>query len=162
MKKLLKITIIIIAILMTNCAIFDYDYPISNFELFDTVLEVSDDPTYGYTPENPVTIKNGDLGSSINSSYYFLSRLRTENGNKFQLLMRACRENPNYKELTFPIKDLYTGRQLNYGNGPLIDMYLLKAENENDTIRIFINPYLQGDIKVPYGLKFEYNKIYNK
>jgi len=44
---------------------------------------------------------------------------------------------------------------VNNGTGFGIDLYLLKPENEVDTIRIYINPYLKGEVKVPYGLEFE-------
>ena len=62
--------------------------------------------------------------------------------------------NPNYKEPAINIRRIY-GEPLSYGTGPLLDLYILKPKNENDTIKIYINPYLKGDIKIPYGLKFE-------
>ena len=52
-------------------------------------------------------------------------------------------------------KNIYTGEPLRYGTGPSLDLYILKSENENDTIKIYINPYLKGEIKIPYGLRFE-------
>ncbi|MDR2972861.1 MAG: hypothetical protein LBU83_13210 [Bacteroidales bacterium] len=136
MKSVLKKHIVIIFVVgfMTGCAIFNSAISYSQF--FDRIEE-SNDPTYGYTDNNPILIKNGDASSSIGSSYYFLSRLRTEKGNKFQILMQACRENPNY------------------GTGPLIDVYLLKSVNENDTIKLYINPYFGGKVKIPVGLSFE-------
>ena len=119
-------------------------------------IQKTEDLSYGYTAENPVTIKNAGLGNSINSSYYYLSRLRTAKGNKLQLVMRYSVGNPNYKKPIINItKNIYTGEPLSYGTGPLLDLYILKPENENDTIKIYINPYLKGDVKIPYGLRFE-------
>ena len=146
MKKLTSI-LFVAGLILVSCAT-------SNRKFFANVEE-TDDRTYGYTANNPVTIKNADLYYSINSSYYYLSRLRTENGNRLQLIMRASVNNPNYKESAIDLRNRYTDMPLSYGTGPLLDLYILKPVNENDTIEIYINPYLKGKIKVPYGLKFE-------
>ena len=69
--------------------------------------------------------------------------------------MRYSIDNPNYKKPLMSFINRYTGVPLNHGTGPLLDLYILKAENENDTIKIYINPYLKGDIEIPCGLRFE-------
>ncbi len=127
---------------------------VNNAKLFSTI-EPSTDSTYGYTAENPVTIKNADLGNSINSCYYYLSRLRTPEGNKLYLISRYTVDNPNYKKPAINLMNRYTGQPISYGTGPLLDLYILKPESELDTIKIYMNPYLKGPIKVPVGLKFE-------
>ena len=142
-----QIGTIFAVILLVSCTI-------SNPKFFAKVQK-AEDISYGYTAENPITIKNANLGSSINSSYYYLSRLRTENGNRLQLIMRYSLENQYYKEPLIPVYNRYTGKQLNLGKGPILDLYILKPVNENDTIRIYINPYLKGEVKIPYGLEFE-------
>lgn len=126
----------------------------SNQKFFSTI-EPTDDSSYGYTAENPITIKNADLNNSINSSYYFLSRLRTDNGNKLKLIQRSSVDNPNYDKPAVPLTNKYTGQPLNYGTGPILDYYILKPENEPDTVKIYINPYYKGDIKIPVELKLE-------
>lgn len=70
----------IIGLLITGCVV-------SNPKFFSSI-ESATDKTYGYTAENPVTVKNTDLRNSINSSYYYLSRLRTEKGNKLEFVMQ--------------------------------------------------------------------------
>ncbi len=149
MKKIYShlIFICLIVLSFSGCVI-------KNQKFFSTV-DPSLDPTYGYTAENPVTIKNADLGSSIESSYYFLSRLRTSEGNKLKLIIRYSIGNPNYKKPPIALVNRFTGEPLNYGTGPLLDKYILKPENELDTIKIYINPYLKGIVKIPKGLKFE-------
>ena len=137
----------VIGLIWAGCA--------TNNPKFFANVQKTEDLSYGYTAENPVTIKNSDLGNSINSSYYYLSRLRTEKGNKLRLIERYSVGNPNYKKPVIPLTVRYPERDLNYGNGPLLDLYILKPENENDTIKIYINPYLKGEIKIPYGLRFE-------
>jgi len=134
-------------LLLTGCVV-------SNPKFFSTI-ESTTDLSYGYTAENPVAIKNADLNNSIGSSYYYLSRLRTEKENKLQLIQRYSVENPNYKKPTIALKNRFTGEPLNYGSGPILDLYILRPENETDTIKIYINPYLKGTVKIPSGLKFE-------
>lgn len=136
-----------LVIILTGCVV-------TNPKFFSETLP-TDDPTYGYAPENPVAIKNADLNSSIGSSYYYLSRLRSEKGNKLELIKRSSVSNPNYKNPTAPVTNRYTGQPLSYGGGPFLDYYTLLPKNEKDTIKIYINPYLKGKIRVPVGLKFE-------
>ena len=152
MKKIYNsITLLLLIALFANgCAV-------NNTKFFSSI-ESSTDPTYGYTAENPVTIKNADLNNSIGLSYYYISRLRTEKGNKFHIIERFSVGNPNYHEPAVPLQNRYTGQPLNYGKGPIIDLYILLPENETDTIELYINPYLKGEIKVPYELKFEKEK----
>ena len=149
MKNVLKkqIAAILAIGLLTSC--------VTSNPIFFAKVQKTEDTSYGYTIDNPVAIKNADLGNSINSSYYYLSRLRTEKGNKLQLIKRHSVENPNYKKPALPLTNRFTGKPLNYGTGPLLDLYILKSVNENDTIRLYINPYLRGSVKIPYGLEFE-------
>jgi len=146
-KTIIWTTILSLGLILTSCVV-------SNPKFFANTHQ-TDDPSYGYTPENPITIKNADLNNSIGSSYYYLSRLRTEKGNKLQLIQRFSVNNPNYKKPAVPLTNRYTGQPLNYGTGPLLDYYILLPENETDTVKLYINPYLKGEVKVPVGLKFE-------
>jgi hypothetical protein len=146
LKKLLRFNFLIV-LLLTGCVV-------NNPKFFSTIGTATD-LSYGYTPENPVTIKNGDLYNSIGSSYYYISRLRSEKGNKLQLIQRYSIGNPNYKKPTVALQNRFTGEPLNYGTGPLLDLYILIPENEQDTTKIYINPYLKGIVNIPVGLKFE-------
>jgi len=137
----------VLGLLLLSCSV-------SNPKFFSGIC-TTQDPSYGYTPENPVTIKNGDLYKSIGSSYYYLSHLRTENGNKLMLVRRSSVENPNYRKPAVQLQNRYTGRPLSYGTGPLLDCYILVPENEKDTIKLYVNPYLKGEVRIPKGLKFE-------
>ena len=139
--------ILAIGLFLTSCIV-------SNPKFFSEVKS-TEDPSYGYTAENPMAIKNTDLTTSIGSSYYYLWRLRTEKGNKFHVLERFTMDNPNYKKPAIPQKNKHTGPPLIYGKGVLIDGYILVSENENDTIVLYVNPYLKGDVMIPVKLKFE-------
>ena len=146
LPKKLRLSLLI-GLLLTGCVV-------SNPKFFSTIGPTSDS-SYGYTINNPVAIKNLDLNNSIGSSSYYISRLRTEKGNKFQLIIRYSVGNPNYKKPAIALQNRFTGEPLSYGTGPLLDLYILKAENETDTVKIYINPYYKGAVKIPVGLKFE-------
>lgn len=143
-------TFVLIGFIVTSCAV-------SNPKFFASV-QPTDDPSYGYTAENPIAIKNSDLNKSIDASYYYLSRLRTEKGNKLQMVERYSVTNPNYKKPAVTLTNRFTGQPLNYGTGPLLDYYILVPENESDTIKLYINPYFKAEVKVPVGLNFENEK----
>lgn len=149
MRRLLEILAfsLLVGLLLNGCAV--------NNQKFFSKIESTTDLSYGYTAENPVTIKNAGLYNSIGSSYYYLSHLRSGSGNKLKLVERFSVGNPNYKEPAIALHDLYTGRPTSYGTGPLLDLYILSPENESDTIVIYINPYLKGIVKIPSGLTFE-------
>ncbi|AHM59246.1 hypothetical protein D770_04895 [Flammeovirgaceae bacterium 311] len=140
------IQVIIVGILLTGCVA-------SNQKFFSNIEQATDE-SYGYTADNPVTIKNADLNNSIGSSYYFLSRLRTENGNKLQMIGRMTVDNPSYQKPAVALQNRYNGQSLNNGGGHFLDLYLLQPENESDTLKIYINPYLKGKVMVPVGLQF--------
>jgi hypothetical protein len=121
---------------------------VTTTQYFSRVKETTDS-TYGYTIENPIMIKNGDLFSSNGAANYFLTRLSTLKGNYLINLRRETIRNPAY---TPP--DLSSRMPRTKGNGPLLNVYYLVPNNEADTIRLYINPYLKGQVKVPVGLKF--------
>ena len=147
LKPCILTPVFTIVLLLTSCVV-------SNPKFFSETIQ-TEDQSYGYTPENPITIKNADLYNCIGSSYYYLSRLRTEKGDKLQLVRRFSVKNPNYKKPAIPLQNRFTGQPLNHGTGPLLDYFILLPENENDTIELYINPYLKGEVKIPVGLKFE-------
>ena len=126
---------------------------ISNTKYFAGVTQTQD-KTYGYTAENPILVKNADLDHSIATSYYYISHLRTAAGNKLTLLKRTAVYNPQYKKPEVELVNRYTGMPIN-SNARIVDLYLLKPENEPDTIKLYINPYKKGKIFIPAGLTFK-------
>jgi hypothetical protein len=142
----MKIIILLGLILLVSSCV------VSNQKYF-AEIKPSEDKLYGYTAKNPVKIKNGELQTSIQSSYYFLSRLRTADGRGFKLIYRASVENPNYRST--PFTNRYTGMPIGSGGMILDEYHLIPIEGKPDTVIIFINPYVKGDIKIPMGLKFE-------
>lgn len=108
---------------------------VENHKLFSNALSTSDS-TYGYTPMNPLLIKNGDMNSSMESENYFLRRLTTVNNERLIFVRRGSFINPNGK-----VKQI-------------MDEYTFVVENTKDTIRLYVNVYKKGIINVPMGLKY--------
>jgi hypothetical protein len=145
LNKIKIIMLFGLILLVTSCVV-------SNQKFFSKI-ESSNDKDYGYTAKKPIKIKNGDEYSSIQSSYYFLSRLRTADGRGFKLIYQAAVGNPNYQST--PFTNRYTGMPIGFG-GMMLDKYcLVPNEGKQDTVILFINPFVKGDIKIPMGLKFE-------
>lgn len=137
-------------------SVFATSCVVQNPKYFSSV-EPAQNEDYGYTSTEPVEIKNGPLESSIHSSYYFMSRLRTEEGENLNLVGRSSVRNPNYQSTG--LNNRYTGQPIG-GGGMLLDRYVLTlANNPSDTIIIFINPYKKGKVKIPKGLKFEKERV---
>jgi hypothetical protein len=124
---------------------------VSNPKFFEKVNQ-SSDKTYGYTAANPIKIKNGNISQSINATYYYLSQLRTEKGEKLRLIRRFSVKNPAFKDSK--VQNRYSGQSIS-GKGPMLDLYLLKPENSNDTLEIYINSYERDEVKLPAGLMFK-------
>ncbi len=75
MRRYILLIIIILSAL-SSCIVSNPKYFLD--------IQPTTDSLYGYTARNPVKLKNGDL----NSSYYFISKLRTADGNKLELFDR--------------------------------------------------------------------------
>lgn len=145
MKKITPI-IVLITLALSSCIV-------SNSKFF-AETQIATDSTYGYTDTNPIRIKNGDLNYSINSSYYYISRLRTIDDKPFELVGKKSVLNPKYEKPAIQMVNRYTGQPIN-GNAMLLDKYYLLPKNSQDTVIIFINPYEKGIVQIPVGLKYE-------
>ena len=144
MKQLFFLTLM--SIVITSCVV-------SNEKYFRTVSE-ADRKSYGYDFRDPIKIKNGSLTSSINSSNYFLSKLKTDKGEPLKIVGRSSVINPNYKGSPIGLYNRNTGMPIG-GGGMILDEYhLLPRDNSVDTIKIYLNPYEKGEVKIPMGLKF--------
>lgn len=147
MKNWLLGTMVLVAFMCQRCAV-------SNAKLFQDVVP-TDDKTYGYTEKNPVNVKNGGLESSIDASYYYISRLRTERGEKLKVLTRKSKPASGFKEYPMQPYSRRTGMPIGSGGGEIIDFYTLVTEDGRDTISLYLNAYRKGPAKIPAGLVFE-------
>ncbi len=147
MKQFIPISVLLALLIVSSCAV-------RNSKFFSKITE-SDESTYGYTPENPIMIRNHTLDKSIGSSNYYINCLRNSDGKKLQLVDQKIIVNPKYDSSLEYMDSHYTGEALSYGNGPTLDLYRLINEGQSDTINIYINTYVESEVKVPKGLKFK-------
>jgi hypothetical protein len=117
-------------------------------------LAISQDSTYGYTPENPLKLKKGNQEKSILHSRLFLNGLKTQDNQNLVLLARESGHNPNYKKPAIVITDRAPGLPLG-GKLGILDKYIFLTSVKKDTISIFVDIYNKGKLMLPAGLKYE-------
>lgn len=115
-------------------------------------IEISEDPGYGYSAENPIKLRVGNQQRTIQEMYAFLSGLRKMDGNPLKLVGQAAVKNPNYDGKMSKLSNRYTGERLSYGNGLLLDRIILVSQSDSDTIQLYFNTYVKEELKIPQGL----------
>jgi hypothetical protein len=124
---------------------------ISNEKYFSSI-QLASDEAYGYTLMKPISIKNGDLKTSISTVNYFLQHLTTITDERLLYVNRFTVDNPSFKEPDIVLYNRYSGEQIGAG-APFIDKYIFVSEVNRDTIILFTNPYQKSDLYIPLGLK---------
>lgn len=133
MKTLLKLLVVAAMIAVCVPAAVAKSPKFSN-------LKQSDDPTYGYTPQNAIPMHQKDVVASMGIAHSFVSALRTEEGAKLEYVTRNRVKNPNYEQ-----GNPKTGT-------PYLDEFVLRPEGGDQTIRLYINPDAKGALRVPVRL----------
>jgi hypothetical protein len=101
-------------------------------------------------------MKRGNQGKSIDYSIEFLKSLKTTDNQKLVLLKRFTVDNPNQVRPKTQLTNRYTGMPLN-GKLGLLDKYYFVTEEKRDTLKIYVDVYNKGELKVPQGLKVKDN-----
>lgn len=103
------------------------------------ITEYSEDPTYGYTKENPVMV-GGNLEGPKNERR-FLNALSGPNGEKitYYRIGSCC---------PFETK--------NSEWGGMLDVYDVTYDGLKESLKIYINMYDSDVLKIPVGLKSKY------
>ncbi len=117
-------------------------------------IPVSTDSTYGYSSANPLKLKKGDLTKSLENSFGFLKGLKTQDGQSLDYYARSSIHDPSYKDPIIKLSNRVTGAPIT-GKGGILDNYIFVTSISKDTIRIFVDVYHKGDLKIPVGLKYE-------
>ena len=101
---------------------------------------ISDDPTYGLTPENPIQVGGVKNGSGAANERRYLNALTGPNGKvlKYYRAGSCC-----------PFKS----KNALFGDHVLLDKYIVKWKGSKETKEIYINMYDKGILKAPVGFK---------
>ncbi len=124
---------------------------VSNYQLFTNIQNTSD-TTYGYTRMNPISFTNGDIQQSTEALLYYLDHLRTADEKKLIPLMHYTLDNPEYNSDKIRVENKYgapAGLKERF-----LDLWVMKVENEPDTIYLYFSMIKKDTVKVPIGLKF--------
>ena len=113
----------------------------------------STDSTYGYSVQNPLKHKKGNLQKSIKYVNEFLAGLKTIDNQALIFLSRSTTSDVDYKESAIKINNRFTNESLN-SDIVLIDKYDFLTSNTRDTITLFVNVYKKGKLEAPVGLKY--------
>ncbi|WP_228451021.1 2-dehydro-3-deoxyphosphooctonate aldolase [Marnyiella aurantia] len=103
------------------------------------LLEISDDPTYGYSEKNPIQVGGVDNQSGPLNERRFLNALAGPNGEEVVYFRSGS---------CCPIKS--KNDPLGFGQ-VMLDNYRLAWKGSNDTVSIYINMYDYGSLKAPKG-----------
>jgi hypothetical protein len=152
MKRLLTLTFIVI--LLSGCT--------SSRELF-TSIKQSDQDNYGLSIENPILIgyfnnwqKNTDL------AYDYLSKLKYKN-KSLHFVFHATLEKPlNQPRKSKPdvtLQSIY-GIPKNLG-GNTLDLFVMVPRGTNDTLKLYFDVEIKGEIMIPMGFDFDPGQINN-
>lgn len=136
MKKTMFL-LVLIGLLLTGCPPVPQGVTVLDPPPF-VVTQVSDDPTYGYSEDNPVQVGGGFKAGPPHERFY-LDQLRGPNGERisYRRLGSCC---------SFPSEsDPYGG-----GTVPL-DMYKVTYRGSTGEIIIYINMYDLVDPRAPVG-----------
>lgn len=106
-------------------------------------LSTTADSLYGYIPQNPLRLKNGNPGKSIVNSYNLVAGLQTLNGQNLTFLFRSSMPDPNHKDAAIKLYNRFTGLPLNGKLGRL-DKYVFLTSTTKDTITLFVDIYNKG------------------
>ena len=112
------------------------------------------DTTYGYTAQNALRLKKGNQEKSVAYYQKFLSGLKTHDNQSLELLFIATVNDPNYKQPAIKINNRFTGMPIS-GKLGLLDKYVFLTSNTKDTVKVFIDLYNKGTLRLPIGLKYE-------
>jgi len=107
-------------------------------QTFD-LLEISNEPTYGYSEKNPIQVGGVDKQSGPLNERRFLNALAGPNGEEVTYYRSGS---------CCPIKS--KNDPLGFGQ-VMLDNYRVTWKGSNDTVSIYINMYDYGSLKAPKG-----------
>jgi hypothetical protein len=106
------------------------------------ITEISSDPSYGFSPKNPVEVGGEDSGPKNERRY--LNALSGPNGEAISYYRAGS---------CCPIKS----EKAIFGNEVMLDNYRVTWEGSKDTVSIYINMYDSGKLMAPKGFGIKKN-----
>jgi hypothetical protein len=105
----------------------------------------SNDPTYGYTQENPIMVGGALTSEGPLNERRFLNALTGPNGEEltYRRLGSCC---------------IFSTKNSTFQNSGLLDMYSITYSGLKEPITLYINMYDSDILKVPINFNLKYKK----
>jgi len=112
-------------------------------EPFATLTQVADDPTYGFTTENPIKVGSANLREGPRNEKRYLNALRTASGEplEYERVGSCC---------SFPTPNGVMG-------GGLLDVFRVVVPGSEKPRILYINMYDPGVLVAPVGFTVRTN-----
>ena len=143
--------IMLLFVLFTGC--------ISTNKLL-TSLEHSEHGNYGYSVENPILIGHfNSWQKNTDVALFYLSKL-IYNEKPLQLVLHATVKKPSDQPRKRESLPLRYGTPSSLG-GEFLDLYVMFPKGTTDTLNLYFDVEIKGEIKIPKGLEFDINQTNN-
>ena len=136
---------------MSGCA--------STSKMLSTVEKASND-SYGYSVENPILMgQYHHWQKNTNLAHMYLSKLKYER-KPLKLIAHATVKKPENQPRKNKSLPLRYGTPASLG-GDFLDLYILVPRGTKDTLNLYIDVEIEGEIKIPKGFEFNINQENN-
>ena len=125
-----------------------------------TSIEHSEHDNYGYSIENPILIGHfNSWQKNTEVALLYLSKLMYTK-KPLQLVLHATVEKPSDQPRTRKSLPLRYGTPSSLG-GEFLDLYVMVPKGTTDTLNLYFDFEIKGEIKIPKGLEFDIDQINN-
>ncbi len=131
----------------------------SSTKLF-TSIQSSDDDTYGYNVNNPILIgQYSSWQKNTELAYIYLSKLN-KIGHPLKMILHATVEKPEDQPRKRKSIPILNGTPTSMG-GIFLDKWIMVPQGTTDTLALFFDVEINGELKVPVDLTFDINQKNN-
>lgn len=135
---------------------------VSSYVSFDS-LPKANDTRYGYTINEPIRIGMYESWQrNAEVAYYMLSKFKY-NGTPLKFVMHTSiakpEDQPRSNKSIVPYRYAYSGSL----GGEILEMYVMVPKGTTDTLKLYFDVEVAGDIQMPLGMEIDQmqkNNIY--
>ena len=142
---------ILVVLVLSSC--------VSSEKLF-TSIEHSNQDNYGYSVENPILIgHSANWQKNTDFALLYLSKLQY-NGVPLKLILHASVKKPSDQPRKPQSITTRWGTPLSLG-AEFLDLYIVAPIGAQDTLHLYFDVEIKGEIKIPKGMTFDIQQSNN-